>query len=394
MLVYGTFIKGAKKPYERELNYLFMKFNISSSELVKALSAVSGAVPNKATLPILETILFESEDGQLRLTATDLEISIIEYTGADIQEEGAVAIPARRLIETLRQLPDIPVSFEVDGKFNVKFRTDKGTYKLVGEDPDEFPEVPNLNDGHQLQTTKDVVLKAIKKTLFAVSTDDLRPAMMGVYFDIGLDESKFVATDGHRLVKYIKQDLTSDREVDFIVPEKALTLVQKALHDEECILTITEDHARFKSGNTIVITRLINEQYPNYESVIPKDNEKTLAIDKEQMLATVKRVSIFSSSTTRQIRLQMNADKLTIRAEDIDMSSEAKETIACEYGDDPMEIGFNAKYLADVLGNVDGESVHFDFSTPNRAGIVKPSEEEENEQILMLVMPVMLNTYA
>ncbi|HEX6983135.1 MAG TPA: DNA polymerase III subunit beta [Balneolaceae bacterium] len=371
-----------------------MKFNISSSELVKALSAVSGAVPNKATLPILETILFECEDGKIRLTATDLEISIIEYIDADIDAEGAVAIPARRLIETLRQLPDIPVAFEVDEKFNVKFRTDKGTYKLVGEDPNEFPEVPNLDEGHNLETTKDVILKAIKKTLFAVSTDDLRPAMMGVYFDIGSDESKFVATDGHRLVRYVKQDLTSDKEINFIVPEKALNLVQKALHDEECILTITDDHARFKSGNTIVITRLINEQYPNYESVIPRDNEKQLTINKEQVLATVKRVAIFSSTTTRQIRLQMNPDKLTIRAEDIDMSSEAKETIACEYSADEMEIGFNAKYLADVLSNIDGDEVNFEFSTPNRAGIVKPSDEDDDEQMLMLVMPVMLNSYA
>jgi DNA polymerase-3 subunit beta len=180
----------------------------------------------------------------------------------------------------------------------------------------------------------------------------------------------------------------------FIVPEKALNLVQKALHSEGCDMTVTEDHVRFKSGNTIVITRLINEQYPNYDSVIPRDNDKSLTISKEQMLATVKRVAIFSSSTTRQIRLQMHPDKLTIRAEDIDMSSEAKETIACEYDNEEMEIGFNAKYLADVLGNVDDEEVHFEFSTPNRAGIVKPSEEDENEQMLMLVMPVMLNTYA
>lgn len=371
-----------------------MKFNVSSSELVKALSAVSGAVPNKATLPILETILFESDGDNLRLTATDLEISIIESMDADITDGGAVAIPARRLIETLRQLPDIPVAFEVDEKFNIKFRTDKGTYKLVGEDPDEFPEVPSLDEGQTLETAKDLILEAIDKTLFAVSNDDLRPAMMGVYFDIGADESKFVATDGHRLVKYIKHDLTSEQEVDFIVPEKALNLVKKALHEEGCAMTITEDHVRFKSGNTIVITRLINEQYPNYESVIPKDNEKKLFINKEQMLATVKRVSIFSSSTTRQIRLQLNPDKMTIRAEDIDMSSEAKETIACEYDNEEMEIGFNAKYLADVLGNVDGDEVYFEFSTPNRAGIVKPTDEEENEEILMLVMPVMLNTYA
>ncbi len=371
-----------------------MKFNVSSSDLVKALSAVSGAVPNKATLPILETILFESEDGKIRLTATDLEISIIEYMSADIEEGGSVAIPARRLTETLRQLPDIPVAFEIDEKFNVRFSTDKGTYKLVGEDPDEFPEVPDLDEGITLETSKDLVLNAIDKTLFAVSNDDLRPAMMGVYFEIGPEESKFVATDGHRLVKYIQEGLTSDEEVTFIVPEKALSLVQKALHDEECVLTVTEDHVRYKSGNTVVITRLINEQYPNYESVIPKDNDKQLVISKEQMLSTVRRVSIFSSTTTRQIRLQMENDQLTIRAEDIDMSSEAKETIACEYDNEKMEIGFNAKYLSDVLSNVDDEEVYFEFSTPNRAGIVKPSEEEEGEQILMLVMPVMLNTYA
>ena len=371
-----------------------MKFNASSSELVKALSAVSGAVPNKATLPILETILFESEGDQLRLTATDLEISIIEYMTADIDEDGAVAIPARRLVETLRQLPDIPVSFEVDEDFNINFRTDKGSYKLVGEDPDEFPEVPNLDDGQTLETQKDIILKAIDKTIFAVSDDDLRPAMMGVLFDLGPDGSKFVATDGHRLVKYIKSDLTTDEETQFIVPEKALNLVQKALHDDTCSMTVTNDHVQFISGNTIVISRLVNEQYPNYESVIPHDNDKLMQIDKDQMLATVKRVSIFSSSTTRQIRLQIKNDKLTMRAEDIDMSSEAKETIACEYSDEGIEIGFNAKYLADVLGNVDDDEVHFEFSTPNRAGIVKPSNEDENEQILMLVMPVMLNSYA
>lgn len=371
-----------------------MKFNISSSELVKGLSAVVGAVPNKATLPILETVLFESEDGKLKLTATDLEISIIEYLKADIEDDGAVAIPAKRLLETLRQLPDIPVFFEIDERHNVKFRTDKGTYKLVGEDADEFPEVPSLDGGVTLDTTNNTIRKAIQKTLFAVSNDDLRPAMMGVYFQIGADESRFVATDGHRLVRYVKNDLTSDKEIDFIVPEKALGLVQKALEEDACALTVTEDHARFQSGNTIVITRLINEQYPNYESVIPRDNDKKLTISKDQMLATVKRVSIFSSSTTRQIRLQLNPDKMTIRAEDIDMSSEAKETITCEYSSPEMEIGFNAKYLADVLSNVDGDEVYFEFSTPNRAGIVKPTEEEDDEQMLMLVMPVMLNSYA
>lgn len=371
-----------------------MKFNVSSSDLNQGLSAVIGAVPSKATLPILETILFESEEGRLKLTATDLEISIIEYIEADIEEEGAVAIPAKRLLETLRQLPDISVFFEVDTNQNVRFKTDKGNYKLVGEEADEFPEVPDMNKGLTLSTDTKLIQKAIGKTMFAVSTDDLRPAMMGVYFDISATESKFVATDGHRLVRFVNKNLTSEQPLSFIVPDKALNLVSKALDGVNCDLTVSEDHAQFKSDNTIVITRLINEQYPNYESVIPRDNDKQLLIDKNQMLATVRRVSVFSSSTTRQIRLQMGSDKLTIRAEDLDMSSEAKETISCDYASGEMEIGFNAKYLADVLSNVDGEEAAFEFSTPNRAGIVKPAVEEDGEEMLMLVMPVMLNSYA
>ncbi|MEX2585664.1 MAG: DNA polymerase III subunit beta [Balneolaceae bacterium] len=371
-----------------------MKFNVASSDLNQGLSAVIGAVPAKATLPILETILFESEDGKLKLTATDLEISIVEYIDAEIVEEGSVAIPARRLLETLRQLPGIPVYFEVDDRNNVQFKTDKGTYKLVGEEAGEFPETPGMEEGVTLETEDQQLRKAIQKTLFAVSNDDLRPAMMGVFFKIGPSEARFVATDGHRLVRFVNKGLTSEKELSFIVPEKALSLVVKALDEEGCQLTVSRDHARFQSGKTVIITRLINEQYPNYESVIPRDNEKVLMISKEQMLATVRRVSIFSSSTTRQIRLELARDKMTIRAEDLDMSSEAKETIACDFDDEGMEIGFNAKYLADVLNNIEGEEVRFEFSTPNRAGIVKPAEEQEGEEMLMLVMPVMLNSYA
>lgn len=371
-----------------------MKFNVSSNELNGGLSAVIGAVPTKATLPILETILFESEEGRLKMSATDLEISIIEYIDADIEEEGAVAIPAKRLLETLRQLPNIPVFFEVDEYHNVEFKTDKGKYKLVGEEADEFPKVPDMEGGLSLKTDTKLLQNAIHKTMFAVSTDDLRPAMMGVFFDIGTDETKFVATDGHRLVKYVNSHFTSEEPISFIVPDKALNLISKALDAADSELVVSDDHAQFKSGSTIVITRLINEQYPNYESVIPRDNDKILMIDKNQILSTVRRVSVFSSTTSRQIRLQLKPDKLTIRAEDLDMSSEAKETISCEYSDDEMEIGFNAKYLADILSNVDGDEAKFEFSSPNRAGIVKPAEEKEGEQMLMLVMPVMLNSYA
>lgn len=370
-----------------------MKFTVKSSVLNAGLSAVVGAVPAKATLPILETILFEGQGSTLKLTATDLEIAIMETLDVEIHEEGAVAVPSKRLLETLRQLPDIPITFEVDERQNITFKTDKGTYKLVGEPADEFPEAPGLHDGVTLTCASGVLRKAIHKTLFAVSNDDLRPAMMGVYFDIGGEGTTFVATDGHRLVRYRNKGLLSGTPLSFIVPEKALQQVGKSLGDDTCSVTVSDAHALFEVGQTVVVTRLINEQYPNYESVIPKDNTRFLTIEKNQMLSTVKRVSVFSSTTTRQIRLQLGNDQILLRAEDLDMSSEAKESIACEYSGEAMEIGFNAKYLADVLTNLDGETVRFEFSTPNRAGIVKPSEASPDEEVLMLVMPVMLNTY-
>lgn len=370
-----------------------MKFNVSSGELMKGLSAVAGAVPTKATLPILETVLFESENGKLKLSATDLEISIVEFVQAEIETEGSVAIPAKRLLEVLRQLPDIPVFFEADDQI-VKFRTDRGTYKLNSESSDDFPDIPTLEDGQSIKTSTELLKSAIDKTSFAVSHDDLRPAMMGVYFQIGTENSKIVATDGHRLVRLTHNDLVAAVPVNFIVPEKALSLALKTLDGKECDMTVSNEHLRIKSGNTILVTRLINEQYPNYDTVIPRDNDKQMKVSKDQLLATVKRVSIFSSTTTRQIRLQLHPDEVVIAAEDIDMSSEAKESIACEYNSDAMEIGFNARYLGDVLNNIDDPEVLFEFSTPNRAGILKPSVQDENVEMLMLVMPVMLNTYA
>lgn len=370
-----------------------MKFNVNSGELVKSLSAVIGAVPAKATLPILETVLFETENSRIKISATDLEVSIIEHLHADVESEGSVAIPGRRLLETLRQLPDIPVTFDVDDRAQVKFRTDKGTYKLAGEQSEDFPDMPVLVEGTRIRTDAKGIKDAIRKTSFAVSSDDLRPAMMGVFFDIGEKESRIAATDGHRLVRLVRQDISASTPISFIVPEKALSLAAKAMDAAECEMVVTTEHVSFQSGDTRVITRLINEQYPKYESVIPRENDKTLKISREQLLSTVRRVSVYSSSSTRQIRIELKADEIIVSAEDLDMSSEARESISSEYADEPMEIGFNARYLMDVLNNIDDPEVIFEFSTPNRAGIVRPSEQDEDEDMLMLVMPVMLNSY-
>lgn len=369
-----------------------MKFNIASGELVKALSAVAAVVPSKATLPILENVLFESVNGVLRLTATDNEIYIVEHVEADIQVEGSVAIPARRLLDTMRQLPDIPLSFDIDDRCIVKFKTDRGSYKLVGQKAEDYPALPAVNEGTSIHMDTDSLTSAIEKTRFAVSTDDLRPNMMGVYFQVEEDKTRLVATDGHRLVRLVKFDMKGDIPINFIVPDKALALVTRTLDGGEIHMQVTRHHARFKSGDTEVIARLINEAYPNYENVIPKENDKLMTVSKSDMLATVRRVSIFSSSTTRQIRLNLNQDEVSIFAEDYEMSSEARESIKCQYDADDMVIGFNARYLADVLNNITSEDVTFEFSTPNRAGIVKPLEQGEDEEILMLIMPVMLNS--
>jgi len=370
----------------------YMKFNITSGELVKALSAVAGVVPSKATLPILENVLFESVDGALKLTATDNEIYIVEQLPAEIIQDGSVAIPARRLLDTMRQLPDIPLSFDIDDRCIVKFRTDRGAYKLVGAKAEDFPMLPSVSEGTTIMVDTESLTSAIEKTRFAVSTDDLRPNMMGVYFQVDEEKTRLVATDGHRLVRLVKYDMKGDIPVNFIVPDKALAQVTRTLSGGETKMQITKHHVRFTNGDAEVIARLINESYPNYENVIPKENEKIMTVGKNDMLATVRRVSIFSSSTTRQIRLNLSQDEVSIFAEDYEMSSEARESIKCQYEADDMVIGFNARYLADVLHNISGDEVTFAFSTPNRAGIVRPLEQATDEDLLMLIMPVMLNT--
>ena len=381
-----------------------MKFSASSSDLLQALTTVGGAVPSKSTLPILECILFEQEEEQLRLSATDLEISIIQTVDVQFETNGTaeakrVAVPAKRLLDTLRALPDLPVTFSADGDFKIVLETDQGRYKMVGHDGADYPALPELDGQRTLEMESALLGRAISKTSFAVSKDALRPAMMGVYFQIGETEGRAVATDGHRLVKLELAAMTAEEATSFIVPEKAMTLVGRVAEDGFCTVTVDEGHVGFSFENARVLARLIDEAYPNYEAVIPDANDKALTVDRAAMLAAVKRVSLYSSSMTNQIRLEIAADQVKISAEDIERSSEAHETVLCDFedpagADEPMTIGFNAVYLTEVLSNLDAEDVVFALSTPNRAGIVTPQEQQEGEEMLMLIMPVMLNTYA
>lgn len=376
-----------------------MKFTASSADLLRALTVVSGAVPSKSTLPILECILFEADADILRLSATDLEISIIQGVQVQFESNGSnkgnrIAVPAKRLLDTLRALPNLPISFATDDEFHITLQTDQGTYKMVGYDGADYPALPEMKSGSQFETEAALLKRAILKTSFAVSKDALRPAMMGIFFQIQEDNGRLVATDGHRLVRLTLNTVTSDTPAKFIVPEKAMALAAKVASDTSCSISVDDSYATFDLGMCRVIARLIDETYPNYEAVIPVENDKRLVINRGAMLAAVKRVGLYSSSMTNQIRLSITKSHVEISAEDIERSSEARETILAEYDSDDMVIGFNSTYLTEVLSHIDAEDVIIELSSPNRAGIVTPIEQLEGEELLMLIMPVMLNTYA
>lgn len=377
-----------------------MKFSASSADLLKALTTVGGAVPSKSTLPILECILFEQvDDTGLRLSATDLEISIVQRINVQLETNGTgagqrIAVPAKRLLDTLRALPELPIQFSADDEFQIVLKTDMGEYKMVGHDGADYPALPELQSEQRIETEGALLRRAIQKTSFAVSKDALRPAMMGIYFQIGPDEGRTVATDGHRLVKLQLESLKADAQIEFIVPEKAMSLAGKVVTDEHCTIMVDEGYVGFDFGNSRILARLIDEAYPNYEAVIPLENEKRMVVNRDAMLSAVKRVGLYSSSMTNQIRLSLDEDRVEVSAEDIERSSEAHETVRCDYNSEPMVIGFNSVYLTEVLSHVDAEEAVFEFSSPNRAGVVTPEEQADDEHMLMLIMPVMLNTYA
>ncbi|MBT8401284.1 MAG: DNA polymerase III subunit beta [Rhodothermia bacterium] len=376
-----------------------MKFTASSAELLKALTTVNGAVPSKSTLPILECILFDRSSDRLRLSATDLEISIVQdlpvqFESNGTSEKARVAVPARRLLDTLRALPDLPIQFAADDEHNVTLRTDQGVYKMVGHDGADYPALPEMNGDLEISTTGAVLQRAVHKTSFAVSKDALRPAMMGIYFQIKGSQSRAVATDGHRLVRLTLSELKSSKSTNFIVPEKAMTLVGRVAKDEPCTIRIDGGYVGFDFGDSQVLARQIDEAYPNYEAVIPHENDRKFVVNRDAMLAAVKRVGLYSSSMTNQIKLSLDAKQVEISAEDIERASEARETVLGEYEGEPMTIGFNASYLTEVLSNVDSDEVIMEFSSPNRAGVVTPQDQPSGEEMLMLIMPVMLSTYA
>lgn len=374
-----------------------MRFIVSTSTLLKHLQAVSGALSSSAVLPILENFLFEIKEGSLVISATDLQTSMITSLAVESKEGGKIAVPSKILLDTLKTLPEQPVAFSVDDKtFAIEISAGDGKYKLSGENGDDFPKIPTVENAATVNLPTSVLAEAINKTIFAVSNDELRPAMTGVFCQLSPQNITFVATDAHKLVRYRRNDAQAESATSFILPKKALNLLKSSLPAEDVNVAVEYNatSAFFKFANISLICRLIDERYPDYEAVIPQNNPNKLTLDRGLFLNCLKRVVIFANKTTHQVRLKITGSELHISSEDIDFSNEAHERIGCQYDGEDMEIGFNAKFLIEMLNNLSGEEITLEMSTPNRAGLLFPSIKDENEDILMLVMPVMLNNYA
>ncbi|MBC7912874.1 MAG: DNA polymerase III subunit beta [Pyrinomonadaceae bacterium] len=374
-----------------------MRFIVSTSTLLKQLQAVNGASSSSTVLPILENFLFEIKEGILTISATDLQTSMTTSLPVESKEEGKIAIPSKILLETLKTLPDQPIAFTIDDNtFAIEISAGDGKYKLSGENGEDFPKIPVVENASSVNLPASVLAEAINKTIFAVSNDELRPAMTGVYCQLTPQHLTFVSTDAHKLVRYRRMDAKSDSAASFILPKKALTLLKSSLPADDLNVSVeyNSTSAFFRFGNINLICRLIDERYPDYEAVIPQNNTNKLTLDRALFLNSLRRVVIFANKTTHQVRLKITGSELNVSSEDIDFSNEAHERLSCQYEGEDMEIGFNARFLIEMLNNLSGEEVTIEMSTPNRAGLLFPQTNDENEDVLMLVMPVMLNSYA
>ncbi len=370
-----------------------MKFIVSSSQLLRQLQVLGGVINSNNTLPILDNFLFEISENQLKVSASDLETTMTAVVAIESDSTGSIAISARLLLDTLKTFPDQPLTFKTEGDSIIEISSDQGKYDMAYFGGDEFPKSVSLESPSKTIVPSNVLATAISKTIFAAGNDDLRPVMSGVFFQFSTDNLTFVATDAHKLVKYTRTDVTADKTAEFIMPKKPLNLLKGVLGGEEdVVIEYNDANAKFTFENFVLICRLIDGKYPNYEAVIPKENPNKLTVDRASFQNSVRRVSIFSSKTTHQIRLKMAGTELNISAEDLDFSNKADERLSCDYQGDDMQIGFNSRFLSEMLSNLTSSEVLIEMSLPNRAGILTPIDgTDEGEKITMLVMPVMLN---
>lgn len=374
-----------------------MKIILSSLKLLKSLQALSGVINSNNTLPILDDFLFSLTDEGLKITASDLETTMTISLTPDMAEgTGEVTIPARILLDIMKTFPDIPITLNIsDDTLAVELIAGEGRYKLAGHKSDEFPKPATIeDDATEILIDAEVLASGFEKTIFATGTDELRPVMSGVLLEMTENNITFVATDAHKLVRYRRADAKATQPASFVLPKKPINQLKNLLStkEEQVKLTFNQTNASFEFDNFKLVSRLIEGRFPNYEAVIPTSNPNILTVDRVSLLNAIRRVSIFSSKATHQVRFKITGQELVLSAEDLDYYNEAKERLACSYIGDDMEIGFNSRFFFEILSNLSTEEIFIEMSSPNRAGIVSPIDNPNtDEKILMLLMPVMLN---
>lgn len=373
-----------------------MNFVVSSSELLSKLQVVGRVIASKNTLPILDCFLFGLEENKLVVTASDLETTMISNIHlTNTKGEGAIAIESKRLLDILKEFSEQPLTFEIDStSFSIEIHSQHGKYTLIGQSPDEYPKIPELNaESISFSLQSEVLFSGIAKTLFATANDELRPIMNGIYIEMEENLLTFVATDAQKLVRYKRNDVTIQANGGFILPKKPANLLKTVLQkiDGDITVSVDKKNAKITSIDNIVICRLVDGTYPAYNTVIPKQNPNKVSVDRFEFYNTLKRVSVFSNPATNLIRLEINGNDIKISAEDIDFSISAYENAVCQYDGEPLEIGFRSIYLLEVLANLSSQEIRMELSEPNKAGLIFPVEtENEGEDILMLLMPMML----
>ncbi|MCL6523445.1 MAG: DNA polymerase III subunit beta [Thermoflavifilum sp.] len=390
-----------------------MKFIVSAHALLKYLQMIYGVVGTNASLPILEDFLFRiSGNGHLTALATDLETSLKITIPVEAKASGEVCIPAKVLMETLKNLPDQPLTFHINPDSGVvEMISDNGRYKLMGEKAENFPREPKP-DGvseeggspqQQFSLIGDVLLSAIQKGIFAISTNDMRPAMTGMLFEISPEEATFVATDSHRLVKYVRKSIAGEgaeqpiavsQPTSFIVPRKPLNLLKGLISDQAVVqVSLSKSHMFLQTHEPAqleIACRLIDARFPDYRVVIPTDSPYHLIISRTDLQQALRRISVFANKTNNQVIFTIQGSTLELSAQDIDYSFEGNERLNCQYEGEDMRIAFNARFLLEMLNVIDTDEVRFDLSTPSRAGIIRPAEQSDTEDLLMLIMPLMI----
>ena len=375
-----------------------MNFIVSSSEISNKLQLLSKVINAKNTLPILNNFLFQLKDSELVITASDLETTLISTIELETYSgEGLITVEAKRLIDILKEFPEQPLTFNVDEETKkIEITSDKGTYSIASRDEgSDYPQLPVPGaDAKKITLSADILLKGIDKTFFATADDELRPVMNGIFIEIFEDKINFVASDAHKLVRYIRSDFSVDFVSSFILPKKSASIVKNILlkADEEVNIQFDEKNAFIDFKGYKVVCRLVEGNYPSYNSVIPTENPNKMTIDRVEFYTALKRVSIFSNQASNLIKLVINSNNINVSAQDIDFALSADENVPCSFVGDEMQIGFKSTFLIEILSNIDSQEIVMEMSDPTRAGIILPANNEnENEDLLMLLMPMMIN---